>query len=394
MIGWGRAEGNDVDEAKYQLVVLGGRRADWAAPLVELVRRRLAEIGEDLEDALKVLGPENLTELVRTSPAMAVYLGCDQATHAAQVSDLMEAAVPVIPVVEDLERYRDDTPEVLHPVNGVAIGKAPDFGELANLVLENLSLLRRSRRLFISYLRKESTPAAHQLRVAFDDAGYDAFLDTSSVPKGDDFQAVLWHRLLDSDVMVVLDTENFLESRWTVKELAEASAMAVGLLRVVWPGVKPVRGAELAEHLYLSAEDLDGGELTAEAAGRVLRAVDALRARCIAARYTNLVVEFCEEAHKAGASTAVQPGRYVLASMADGRRIAVVPAVGVPDAQRYHEASARFPLSGQLADEAVLIYDHRGMLPAWTGFLDWLDDYLPVRGLRVTETAAKLGVVR
>lgn len=383
-----------MDQGVYQLVLLGGRRQEWGNPLVATIKERLREMSPDLERALVVLDAGDMRALLATAPTVAVYLGSDSHIDASGVQTLMTAAVPVIPVVDDVQNFNEKVPVALHPVNGVAVGKVPDFTEVANLVLENLSLLRRSRRLFISYLRRDSTAVAHQLRVAFDDAGYDAFLDTSSVPKGDDFQAVLWHRLLDSDVMVVLDTENFLESRWTTKELAEASAMSVGMLRVVWPGVKPVRGAELAEQLHLEVQDFEGDRLTDSAVDRIGKAVGMLRARCIAARHTNLIVEFCQEAVRAGAQVTVQPGRYVLARTKQGRRIAAVPAVGVPDAQRYHEASARFPQSGETADEALLIYDHRGMLPAWTVFLDWLDDHLPVRGLRVTNTASRLGAAQ
>lgn len=383
-----------MNDGTYQLVLVGSQRDAWGDSLLGLIRARLAEIGEGLESALQVINPDDIGSLKPTAPTVGVYLGGDGIMHAAQAKLFVDQALPILPVVDELKNFDQKVPLELAPINGIAVGAEPDFSEVANLVLENFSLLRRSRKLFISYLRAESTPIAHQLRVAFDDMGYDAFLDTSSVPKGDDFQAVLWHRLLDSDVMIVLDTPNFLASRWTPKELAEASAMGVGMLRVAWPGVSPVRGSELAQQLYLDEADFEDDRLKDDAINRIMQNVAALRARCIAARHTSLVVEFCNEAAKAGAKTAIQPGRYVLAQMKDGRRIAAVPAVGVPDAQRYHEASGRFPLNGELASEAVLIYDHRGMLPAWTGFLSWLDDYLPVRGLKVTDTAVKLGVVK
>jgi hypothetical protein len=31
------------------------------------------------------------------------------------------------------------------------------------------------------------------------------------------------------------------------------------------------------------------------------------------------------------------------------------------------------------------------MLASWRQFLNWLDEHLPVRGMRVTETATRLG---
>jgi len=376
----------------YQVIILGPGEPAHAVALRVGIQKRVAELGDDVSALLVFLGPSTLLDAVATGPLVAVFLGGDTTTDAAGAADLVARSVPVLPVVADIRRFSSLTPPALRPVNGMEVDwNAPDFTEVVNLVLENLLLLRRTRRLFLSYLRAEATQAAHQLRVAFDDAGYDAFLDTSSVPKGDDFQAVLWHRLLDSEVLVVLATPNFNSSDWTRKEVAQALAMSVGILRVVWPTSPEDPKGELAVQFHLVPGDFSGDQLEAQAVKRIVAAAEELRARCIAARHTNLVTEFCEEAAKAGATTAVQPERYVLASLADGRRIAAIPAVGVPDANRYHETSGRFPAAGHHADSAVLLYDHRGMTPAWAGFLDWLDEHLPVRGLRVTETAAKLG---
>jgi hypothetical protein len=377
---------------KYQLVILGAEAARCRPRFVRALKRRLNEIGTDLGTALRVFRPSKVDRLDPIAPAVAVYFGSDEIADAAAVQVLLTRAVPVLPVVYDLNSYTHRVPPTLHLINGIAVGeRAPNFAAVVNLVLENLSLLRRVRRLFLSYRRHESTPVAQQLRVAFDGLGYDAFLDTNSVPKGDDFQSVLWHRLLDSDVMVVLDTADFLGSRYTQLEIAQASAMAVGILQVLWPGVTRAPHTTLAVPLQLSDSDFDGDHLTDAAVARITIETEALRARSLAARHTNLVVEYCAEATRVGATVSVQPERFVLTELGDGRRIAAIPAVGVPDALRYHEACGHFAVDGMQADEALLIYDHRGMLPQWMAFLDWLDDFLPVKGLRVTDTAARLG---
>lgn len=377
--------------ARYQLIVLGAEAARLRDPFVESLSARLEEIGDGLGRALEVFGPDEIGNVDRTAPASAVYFGSDTSTDASEAAKLVSASVPILPVVYNLDRYSDLVAPALRPVNGLQVHSgAPDFAALTNLVLENLSLLRRSRRLFLSYRRHESTPVAHQLRVAFDALGYDAFLDTNSVAKGDEFQSVLWHRLLDSDVMVVLDTTDFLGSKYTKGEIANAGAMSVGILQVLWPGVVRAPHSTLAHPLQLTAADFAGDELTEAAVARVTSETEALRARCIAARHTNLVAEYCNEAERVGAKVAVQPERFVMTSLSDGRRVAAIPAVGVPDALRYHEASRHFSVGGVDADEALLIYDHRGMLPEWITFLDWLDDFLPVKGLRVMDTAARL----
>ena len=378
-------------EPIYQVILLGTGTAVHGDPLEDLIMQRGRDISDGLANAMRVYRAGEIDQLTRYAPMVGVYLGGDPSADVDHIARLQDDAVPIIPVVSALDDFKAQTPELLHPVNGTAIDwAAPDFTAIVNVVFENLSLLRRERRLFISYLREESQPAAHQLRVAFDDAGYDTFLDLSSVPKGDDFQAVLMHRLLDSDVMVLLDTPNFLKSRWTKEEVAQASAMSVGILRVAWPEVTGERFAELAMQLLLKDGDVDVGTLSPAAITRIVTAAEALRARNLAARHDNLVGEFCEAAEDSGLQHAVQPQRFVIGWKADGRRVAAIPAVGVPNAQRFHEASRRFPVAGEVADEAVLLYDHRGMHGGWTEFLQWLDQYLPVKGLRVTDTAAFL----
>ena len=375
---------------KYQLVLLGARASTFRPKFVRRLNKRLDEIGSGIRRLMKIIDAAHVDERVSISPTVAVYFGDDPTVDLAQLNDLVANAVPVLPVVSDLENFTASVPAAMHPINGMQLDPVnPDFGPLINLVLENLALLRRTRRLFLSYRRHESTPVAQQLRTAFDNIGYDAFLDTSSVPKGDEFQSVLWHRLLDSDVMVVLDTADFLGSQYTREEIAKASAMSVGMLQVLWPGVGRSPYSLLATPLQLTLADFDGEHLTSAAEARLISEVETLRARCLAARHTNLVGEFSAEATRVGATVTIQPQRYALAEIA-GRRIAAIPAVGVPDAQRYHEASRHFPAGGVGADEAVLIYDHRGMLPEWMTFLDWLDDFLPVKGLRVTDTAMRL----
>ena len=375
----------------YQVILLGAGVATHGGAFQTLCNLRLEQIASSLASVVRYHRSNGLNDLVKTAPTVVVYLGGDTQVDANVVAGFVDEAVPVVPVVADLKRFSTETPPSLHGINGTSVDwVAPDFTEVVNVVLENLALLRRDRRLFISYRRCESQAIAHQLRIAFDDAGYDTFLDLSSVPKADDFQSVLWHRLLDSDVMVLLDTPGFLGSRWTREEVAQAFGMSVGVLRVAWPEVPAERFAELAAHELLKEADLVRATKPAQdlleprAMARIVSATEGLRARNVAARHDNLVGEFCDAADLLGIDVTVQPGRFVLVRARNGQRIAIVPTVGVPDAQRFHDASLRFPVAGDVADEAVLLYDHRGMHGGWRVFLEWLDQHLPVKGVRAT----------
>src|SRR3546814_3711382 len=99
-------------------------------------------------------------------------------------------------------------------------------------MLECVGLLRRQRRVFVSYRRVESRAAALQLPDLLASRGFDVFLDTHDIRPGEPFQDVLWHRLVDSGVSVMLDTPTYFDSRWSRKEIGRASAEEIQGLRV------------------------------------------------------------------------------------------------------------------------------------------------------------------
>jgi len=122
--------------------------------------------------------------------------------------------------------------------------------------LEGLGLLRERRRLFISYRRVEASGVAAQLYEALDAAGFDVFLDTHGILRpGEPFQEVLWHRLADTDVALLLDTPGFLASRWTEEELARANVSNIQILQVLWPGQTEASAAAFSSLYPLSMGD-------------------------------------------------------------------------------------------------------------------------------------------
>ena len=63
--------------------------------------------------------------------------------------------------------------------------------------------------------------------------------------------------------------------------------------------------------------------------------------------------------------------------------LAVVPAVGVPTSNRIHEIFDAVAGSPMKPDQIWIIYDNRGILKTWLAHLDWLDNHLPLRTVRM-----------
>jgi hypothetical protein len=310
---------------------------------------------------------------------------------------LVHGSHPVIPVVDDLKTFSYNVPQILRSANGMALGTAgPNLEALAAALLECVGLLRPQRRVFISYRRLESANAALQLHEALGSRGFDVFLDTYDVRPADDFQAVVWHRLCDSDVMVMLDTPGYFGSRWTAAEIGRALAKKIAVLGVVWPDHQPERLSLLREPIFLQNTDLQGadGPLTTPVVERILNTVELLRSRSLALRHAAIAGALRSATEEIGGSVvAIGARRGMKIVLADGRTFCAFPAVGVPTAEHLQEAAEHLKVVelSTAATAPVLVYDHVGLHHRWQKHLDWLHENLHVvKTLQITQAAWQL----
>jgi hypothetical protein len=307
----------------------------------------------------------------------------------------------VVPVVPTLDRFTEFVPDDLRPINGMALRpEDPDLERIASVLLEGLGLLRKSRRLFISYRRVETQGIAIQLYEQLDANGFDVFLDSHSIRPGEPFQDVLWHRLADTDVVVLLDSPGFLSSRWTEEELARANSTNLQILQLIWPGSTLSAAAAFSKPFALSAGDFHvptdtlgcTARLSDTCLGKIAIEVESLRARALAARYTYLVQEFFSEALALGLLPQIQPERFILLQTKSGKSYITVPTVGVPDAVRYQELEDEISRHPKRSSDIILLYDERGIRDKWMKHLDWLDrKAMPIMSLQVAKAQSWLG---
>jgi hypothetical protein len=205
----------------------------------ETLFARTDDLGID-RSHISLIEEANMDSADPKSPMAAVffgYKGADDAAHP-KLSALLANSIAIIPCVGADESVTAALPKSIGHINAFSSHYAKsDWERIVSLLLENLRLLRSERRLFISYRRSESQSVAIQLYESFDKAGFDVFLDTRSVPYGADFQSILWHRMADSDVVVLLDTPNFRASYWTQQELSQANATNVQIMHLLASGL-------------------------------------------------------------------------------------------------------------------------------------------------------------
>lgn len=330
----------------------------------------------------------------RRMPLVGVYFGLEKSPRISRIDEehlaaLLKDEVLVIPVVEDASQFTEFVPTEIAHLNGVSVKDCgADFERLAARILEGFRLLRETRRLFISYRRNDTSGVAAQLYEALDAAGFDVFLDTHGVLRpGEPFQDILWHRLADTDVAVVLDSPNFLASRWTEEELARANTSNIQMLQVLWPGQIEVAATAFSAFHPLSSDDFEGGgtlgpiaRLRDDAVRSITDAVESVRARAIGARHAFLVREFLKEAKSAGLTVRSTLNRTIIVSGHGIEPILVQPAVGVPDAERYQDLERIYQdeskRGGHYATPSILLFDQNGIREQWLRHLRWLNGNL------------------
>jgi hypothetical protein len=142
-----------------------------------------------------------------------------------------DAQAWVLPLMPDHGRV-DVLPQELRRQN-VAFWK-DCIDELALTVLARAGVTSLDRRVFISYRRIETEPMAGQLFEVLTGRNFSVFLDTISVDPGVDFQARLFEQLADKSLVLLLHSETFSQSRWTMAEInyTRERALSLSILRL------------------------------------------------------------------------------------------------------------------------------------------------------------------
>lgn len=364
------------------------------------VRKRffemLAERGLDASLVAVLEGTKVVAgEYKSSKPTFAYYFG-DQ-NHGDKDVDalklLMGNADAVFPIFFTEDRFKQEIPTVLHPINGKLYTDSV-LDSIVNVAFEELRLLRKRRRVFISYKRSDSVAVANQLYDMLSRLQFDVFLDTYAIRGAADFQAVLHHRITDSDVLIQLNSPNFMDSDWCKEEISEANARQVGVLQLNWPGADSGLANQLSMVRKLEAVDFNGDSYQSSNAmlkdavlTEIAVKVESLRARNIAARQDGLTAEFVKEAERQGRNIVKEP-LFLVEKRQEGKYWYYIPAIGVPQSMDCYESLemlGQWLVDGVMPERVFLIYDDMRILPKWIAHLDWMNKYLEVKTIKKQE---------
>ena len=392
-----------MDTSLYQLILLGDTTNSACRAIQLRFFELLKERGLDKSivavlDEKSVLLPPGVGGYESSKPSISYYFGKlghgDKDMKA--VEKLIGNADAIFPIHFHAGQFQDEVPEKLWPVNGI-LYDAEGLDSIVNVAFEALRLLRKTRRVFISYKRSESLAVANQLYDVLSRHQFDVFLDTYSIRGAADFQAELKHRITDSDVLVQLNSARFMDSNWCKVEISEANAHQVGVLQVNWPCVHS--GVTDLLSVTRQLEDTDfrrkrykrnSSTLKSSVLKEIASKVEAIRARNIAARQDGLTAEFVKEAARQERQIIKEP-TFLVEQRKDGKFWYYIPAIGVPQSVNFQESIKMLTRWGVAMPEKVfLIYDDLSILPQWIEHLDWMSYYFEVKTIKKQEFASWL----
>lgn len=147
--------------SSYEFALLGSilpvQRAELACAIADTVADFGLSIGEDvvIHDAESVVGRD------KAAACVAAYFGNPSHVDADIVEHIARESVPIIPTIGATDDFNTYIPEFLQALNGHR-RRSDDLSmtELTSTMLEAVGLLRRQRRVFISYRRVEARTAA------------------------------------------------------------------------------------------------------------------------------------------------------------------------------------------------------------------------------------------
>ncbi|MBA4045665.1 MAG: toll/interleukin-1 receptor domain-containing protein [Erythrobacter sp.] len=379
--------------ALYELLILGDPEPWQVTALTDRFAEAAQAFELDVPHKLAWRTGADADERERKAATVAAFFGGDPEADRELVAELQADEIPIIPVVAAGEPFAAQVPNNLHATNGYFIPiNDTSLEGLAAALLECVGLLHEQRRVFISYRRTEAREVAVQLHDVLSARNFDVFLDTHDIRPGAPFQEMLWHRLVDCDLVIVLDTPDYFGSKWTTQELGRALSKGIHILRLTWPGHSPSRQLTLADGLSLDHADFDQDKrLKERVVDAIIDRAERLRSRSIATRHLAIAGKLKTEVERIGGQfEGIGAHRLMSLTLPSGRRVWAYPVVGIPTADMLndvHRKAEKAPAKGF----PLLIYDHVGIRDAWLEHLQWLDTYISdVRALKVMDAAWEL----
>ena len=248
-------------------------------------------------------------------------------------------------------------------------------------VFQRAGLAPEESRIFISYVRRDTTAIADQLFAALTVAGFDVFLDRSSVPVGIEFQERLMQDLVDKAMVVFLNSPGVSQSKWVGEEIATIKKYRLGLLELSFPGAQKRNDIDPDFRMPVNAGELESsGPHYAAGASKlkdqvlvdVVERIKTTHGQALHRRRFELIDNFAAALQQAGKTAQVLPdGTFILAARGVQGSVVVGLTTRIPELADFCSLHQRGNLSparsGWLISPSPFFVAQRQAQVTWLG---------------------------
>ena len=248
--------------ARYQVVVVHKDMERLRAEVVESVKEAATGVLHDLD---LLTFPRRISDVDDRFPVAVIYLGNVAGATDSDVCGHIEIAVrrqfPILPVV--LGDVANKLPALISTLN--AKDWTSNRSEVTGHLLAMLALTERERKIFVSYVQKESTELAVQLHDALTKAHFDVFLDLFAILPGQDIRQRIERDLGDKAFVLLLESASISKSTWVQREVVYALTHGIEILSVAVPALSRsqlIPSVDEGFRIRLNHKDIANGRLT------------------------------------------------------------------------------------------------------------------------------------
>lgn len=306
----------------YEIVIVSGAGSALEGEFRAAVKTSFKCI-LDTSDFLRI--HSDIESVSPDSSALVAYLHGEPPTSPGRVTEILtkaiESQVPVLPITSGPP---DQLPHVIAHIN--ALDWKADRTAVLSAVLRMLGLAEFDRKVFLSYVRQDSSALAIQLHTALAQRQYDVFLDRFAVPPGVDFQERLDQDLGDKAFVVLLESAHVRRSQWVEHEVSYALSHGISILAVALPGLDSkclVPAISDSFRVRLEPCDIDGesSELSDDGLRKILDRIEWAHASALRRRRKELIGSLCRSLEQSGHELAPVEAWKILAGKDGDRRI-------------------------------------------------------------------------
>lgn len=318
-------------------------------------------------------------------PFLYLYYGSSSADSNFKDLQLLKKLIgrrDILPIAHTQDDFKTNFPQGLSDLNGFFLDDTSrSLSALHNYILSYFGIICGNRKVFISYRRSETEVLAQSLYDKLIKLNYHPFLDSYSIDSGVDFQERLRHELVDSDIVILLDTPDFNNSDYCMEEFNIANSEQIPVIDIrinVNPKVNTHRFCD-----YIEEEgDIQAIVIDKAFVDRIVDLMERSRAKAYCIKRKFVIAEF-EKRCKEYNIDIVEQGGFM---RCDTTKECFFPFTNIPNASDLFDVEvkmSKIPIFTTYAKQ--VLYNGNYCTPDYQKQLDWYNDNLPVKTFNVNK---------